>query len=40
VVVLHAIDTFAALNSGAYVLSENYLYTASSGKTVGMLRLG
>ncbi len=30
VLVLHAIDTFAALNSGAYVLSENYLYTVDA----------
>ncbi len=28
VIMIHAIDTFAALNAGAYMLSENYLYTA------------
>lgn len=27
VIMIHAIDTFAALNAGAYMLSENYLYT-------------
>jgi spermidine synthase len=27
VIVMHGVDTFAALSSGAYVLSENYLYT-------------
>lgn len=26
-IVINAIDTFAALNSGAYMLAENYLYT-------------
>jgi hypothetical protein len=30
VIQIVAIDTFAALNSGAYVLSENYLYTVES----------
>lgn len=30
VVQVIAIDTFAALNSGAYVLSENYLYTVDA----------
>ena len=28
--VMSAVDTFSALNSGAYVLSENYLYTANA----------
>ncbi len=27
VILLNSIDTFSAMNSGAYVLSENYLYT-------------
>jgi len=30
IVFLNAIDTFAALSAGAYVLSENYLYTVES----------
>jgi spermidine synthase len=29
-IVMSAVDTFAALNSGAYVLSENYLYTVEA----------
>jgi len=29
-IVIHAIDTFAALNAGAYVLSENYLYSVEA----------
>jgi hypothetical protein len=29
-IVMSAIDTFSALNSGAYVLSENYLYTVEA----------
>lgn len=29
-IAIHAIDTFAALNAGAYVLSENYLYTVEA----------
>jgi hypothetical protein len=29
-VVMSGVDTFAALNSGAYVLSENYLYTVEA----------
>lgn len=29
-IVLHGIDTFAALSTGAYVLSENYLYTVDA----------
>lgn len=32
VIVMHGIDTFAAINSGAYVLSENYLYTVDAIK--------
>jgi hypothetical protein len=32
VVMLHGIDTYAALNAGAYVLSENYLYTVDAVK--------
>ncbi len=32
VIVMNAIDTFAALNSGAYVLSESYLYTVEAMK--------
>ena len=32
VIMLHGIDTFAALNAGAYVLSENYLYTVEAIK--------
>ncbi len=32
VVVMRGVDTFAALNSGAYVLSENYLYTVEAIK--------
>lgn len=32
VIVMHGVDTFAALNSGAYVLSENYLYTVEAIK--------
>jgi len=32
VIQIHAIDTFAALSSGAYVLSENYLYTVEAFK--------
>lgn len=31
-IMLHGIDTFAALNAGAYVLSENYLYTVDAFK--------
>lgn len=31
-IMLHGIDTFAALNAGAYVLSENYLYTVEAFK--------
>ena len=31
-IVIHAIDTFTAINSGAYLLSENYLYTVESFK--------
>jgi spermidine synthase len=30
VIVIHGIDTFAALSAGAYVLSENYLYTVEA----------
>jgi hypothetical protein len=30
VIVMSAVDTFAALSSGAYVLSENYLYTVEA----------
>ncbi len=30
VIVMHGVDTFAALSSGAYVLSENYLYTVEA----------
>ncbi|MBF0502363.1 MAG: hypothetical protein HQM09_19645 [Candidatus Riflebacteria bacterium] len=30
IIVLFAIDTFAAINSGAYVLSENFLYTVEA----------
>jgi hypothetical protein len=30
VIMMHAIDTFAAINAGAYVLSENYLYTTDA----------
>jgi hypothetical protein len=34
-----AIDTFAALNAGAYVLSENYLYTVEAfGEFISRLR--
>jgi hypothetical protein len=29
-IVMNGIDTFSALNSGAYVLSENYLYTVEA----------
>jgi spermidine synthase len=29
-IVMSGVDTFSALNSGAYVLSENYLYTVES----------
>lgn len=29
-IMIHGIDTFAALNSGAYMLSENYLYTVDA----------
>src|SRR5262249_11810296 len=29
-IVIHAIDTFAAINAGAYVLSENYLYSVEA----------
>src|SRR5262245_16751931 len=29
-IVMSAVDTFAALNSGAYVMSENYLYTVEA----------
>src|SRR5262249_37336188 len=29
-ITMSGIDTFSALNSGAYVLSENYLYTAEA----------
>ena len=29
-IVMSGVDTFAALNSGAYVLSENYLYTVEA----------
>ncbi len=32
VIVIHAIDTFAALNAGAYMLAENYLYTVEAMK--------
>lgn len=32
VIIMNAIDTFAALNSGAYVLSESYLYTVDAMK--------
>ncbi len=32
VVMIHAIDTFAAMDSGAYVLAENYLYTVEAMK--------
>lgn len=32
VIVMNAIDTFAALSSGAYVLSESYLYTVEAIK--------
>ncbi|HRI88346.1 MAG TPA: hypothetical protein PK869_08775, partial [Candidatus Hydrogenedentes bacterium] len=32
VIIMNAIDTFAALNSGAYVLSESYLYTVEAMK--------
>lgn len=32
VIMLNAIDTFAALNAGAYMLSENYLYTVDAVK--------
>jgi len=32
VIMLHGIDTFAAINAGAYVLSENYLYTVDAMK--------
>ncbi len=32
VIVMNAIDTFAALSSGAYVLSESYLYTVEAMK--------
>lgn len=31
-IILHGIDTFAAINAGAYVLSENYLYTVDAIK--------
>lgn len=31
-IVMSGIDTFSALNSGAYVLSENYLYTVEAFK--------
>jgi spermidine synthase len=31
-IVMSGVDTFSALNSGAYVLSENYLYTVESIK--------
>jgi len=30
IIQIHSIDTFAALSSGAYVLSENYLFTVES----------
>lgn len=30
VIAIHAIDTFAAINAGAYVLSENYLYSVEA----------
>ena len=29
-IVMSGVDTFSALNSGAYVLSENYLYTVEA----------
>ncbi len=29
-IIINAIDTFAALNSGAYMLAENYLYTVDA----------
>jgi MFS family permease len=32
VIVLRGVDTFSALSSGAYVLSENYLYTVEAMK--------
>ena len=31
-IVMSGVDTFAALSSGAYVLSENYLYTVEAMK--------
>jgi spermidine synthase len=31
-IVMSGVDTFSALNSGAYVLSENYLYTVESAE--------
>jgi len=31
-IVINAIDTYAALNAGAYMLSENYLYTVEAVK--------
>lgn len=30
VITIHGIDTFAALNAGAYMLAENYLYTVDA----------
>ncbi len=30
VITIHGIDTFAALNAGAYMLAENYLYTVEA----------
>ena len=32
IIQIHAIDTFAAITGGAYVLSENYLYTVEAFK--------
>jgi hypothetical protein len=32
VIMIHGTDTYAALNAGAYVLSENYLYTVEAIK--------
>jgi len=32
VIVMRGVDTYAALNAGAYVLSENYLYTVEAMK--------
>ena len=34
VIQMSGVDTFAALASGAYAMSENYLYTVEAGRAV------